>query len=149
VLDRIREILKVDETASPKPRRPVNGVVLDASAILAVAFNEAGSATVMKHRANAFISTANQMEVISKFLRFEIALEESDFFLSETFPTVITFDKHQATLAAEIHQSHRQHQLSYADSSCLALAKLQGIRVLTGDRNWTTLPLEVGVQLIR
>jgi hypothetical protein len=59
VLDRIREILKVDETASPKPRHPVNGVVLDASAVLAVAFNEAGSATVMKHRANAFISTAN------------------------------------------------------------------------------------------
>ena len=145
----MREILKVDETVSPKQRHPVNGVVLDASAVLAVAFNEAGSATVMKHRANAFISTANKMEVISKLLRFEMTLEEIDFFLSETFPTVIAFDKHQATLAAEIHHSHRQHQRSYADSSCLALAKSQRIPVLTGDGKWTTLPLEVGVQLIR
>ena len=63
----------------------------------------------MKHRANAIISAVNQWEVISKFLRFEMTLEEIELFLSETFATVIAFDKHQATLAAEIHQSHRQH----------------------------------------
>lgn len=124
-------------------------VVLDASAVLAVAFNEAGGDAVMKHRANAIISAVNQTEVISKLLRFDLSSEEIQIFLTETFPTVVDFDNHQSTLAAEIHHLNRQHRISYADSSCLALAITQGLPVLTGDRKWTSLPLDVEIQLIR
>jgi ribonuclease VapC len=127
----------------------VSRVVLDTSAILAVAFNEEGSATVLKQRANAIVSAVNQLEAISKLLQFDMAAADIDIFLSAVFPDVIAFDKHQAALAAEIHHQNRQHRISFADSSCMALARLHKIPVLTADRKWTTIPLDVDVQLVR
>lgn len=124
-------------------------VVLDASAILAVAFSEAGSSVVMNYQANAIVSAVNHMEVVSKLLRFEMPLHEIEVFLAEAFPAVMSFDKQQADLAGQLHKMHRTAQLSYADCSCLALAKLHGIPVITGDRKWAAIPLGIDVQLFR
>ena len=111
----------------------MNRVVLDASAILAVAFKEAGS-VVMEQQLHALVSAVNDAEVVSKLLRFQMPMNEIAIFLNETFPKVNEFDKHQADMAGQLHDMHRVNGLSYADCSCLALAKLRGIPVLTGDR---------------
>lgn len=127
----------------------VSRVVLDASAILAVARNEPGADVVNAHRANAIISTVNHMEVISKLLRLDIPMTEIEIFLSEAFPSVTAFDHQQATLAAQLHAEHRTSGISYADVACLALAITQNIPVLTGDRKWATISLDVEVRLFR
>lgn len=126
----------------------MNRVVLDASAILAVAFKEAGS-VVMEQQLHALVSAVNHAEVVSKLLRFQMPMNEIAIFLNETFPKVIAFDKHQADMAGQLHDMHRVNGLSYADCSCLALAKLRGIPVLTGDRKWATIRLAVEVKLFR
>jgi ribonuclease VapC len=127
----------------------VSSVVLDASAILAVAFQEKGKTIVMNNRSNAIVSAVNHVEVVSKLLRFGMPLEEIDIFLCEAFPNVVAFDKQQADLAGQFHNAHRSLSLSYADCSSLALAKSHGLPVLTGDQKWATLALEVEVRLIR
>jgi ribonuclease VapC len=127
----------------------VSSVVLDASAILAVAFKEKGGKAVMKQRPNAIVSAVNHTEVISKLLRFGIPMEEIEIFLAEAFPTVIAFDQRQAAVAGRLHAENKVHRLSYADCACVALAKTQGIPVLTGDRKWVEISLNVEVRLFR
>lgn len=124
-------------------------VVLDASAILAVAFNEAGCEQVLEYKDSATVSAVNQTEVISKLLRFEMPLPEIETFLSEAFPSVVAFDKRQASLAADIHQQNRHHRISYADASCMALATLNQSPVITGDRKWAEIPLSIAIRLFR
>jgi ribonuclease VapC len=127
----------------------MSSVVLDASAILAVARNEPGAVVVNAHRANAIVSAVNHMEVVSKLLRFDIPMNEIEIFLSEVFPSVAAFDQQQATLAARLHAENRNHHLSYADAACLALAITRSLPVLTGDSKWKQLTLEVEVRLFR
>jgi PIN domain nuclease of toxin-antitoxin system len=127
----------------------MNSVVLDASAILAVARNEPDADVVNAHRANAIVSAVNHMEVVPKLLRFDIPMNEIEIFLSEAFPSVTAFDRQQANLAAQLHAENRNHRLSYADVACLARAMTRNILVLTGDRKWATVPLNVEVRLFR
>ena len=132
-----------------RKRHSVSRVVLDASAILAVARNEPGADVVNTHRANAIISAVNHMEVVSKLLRFDIPMNEIEVFLSEAFPTVTEFDQQQAAVAARLHAENRSNRLGYADAACLALAMTRGIPVVTGDRKWTMIPLGIEVRLFR
>lgn len=127
----------------------MNRVVFDASAILAVAFDETGTSVVLEHQPNAIVSAVNHAEVVSKLLRFQMPMKEIAIFLGETFPEVAAFDKRQAEIAGQIHDMHRGAGLSYADCSCLALASQRGIPVLTGDRKWAGLLLSVEKRLFR
>jgi ribonuclease VapC len=127
----------------------VSSVVLDASAILAVARNEPGADVVNAHRANAIVSAVNHMEVVSKLLRVDMPMNEIEIFLSEAFSSVTAFDHQQANIAARLHAENRDHRLSYADAACLALAMTKNVPVLTGDRKWQIIPLDIEVMLIR
>lgn len=127
----------------------MSSVVLDASAILAVARNEPGVDVVNAHRANGIVSAVNHMEVVSKLLRFYVPMKDIELFLSEAFPSVSAFDQQQANIAARLHAENRDHHLSYADAACLALAMTKNIPVLTGDRKWSTISLDVEVRLFR
>lgn len=127
----------------------MSSVVLDASAVLAVAKFETGAEAVTAERIGAILSAVNHTEVVSKLLRHGLTAEEIERFLVEVFPNVIAFDREQANLAAKLHAENKQHKLSYADCSCLALAMVQGIPVLTGDRKWTAIRLDVEVRLFR
>lgn len=127
----------------------MNSIVLDASAVLAVAFNEVGGAIVMEHRERAVISAVNHAEVVSKLLRVQMPFVEIAQFLNECFPSVIPFDRAQSELAGMIHDKHRLAGLSYADCSCLSLAISRKLPVLTGDRKWAAIPMDMEVRLFR
>ena len=127
----------------------MSDVVLDASAILAVAFKEKGGKAVMKQRSNAIVSAVNHTEVVSKLVRFGMPMGEIEIFLAEAFPAVIAFDHQQADLAGRLHAENKVHRLSYADCACVALAMTQGIPVLTRDRKWLEIPLNVEVRMFR
>lgn len=127
----------------------MSSVVLDASAILAVARNEKGTDAVLAVRADAVLSAVNHAEVVSKLLRCEMPQEEIDLFLGEAFPHVVALDREQAGRAGRLHAATRRQKLSYADCACLALAASRGLPVLTGDRKWAQLDLGVTVEVIR
>ena len=127
----------------------MSSVVLDASAILAVARNERGADVVKSARVDAILSTVNQMEVVSKLLQHDLPLEEIQRFLTEAFPRVIAFDQHHSDRAAQLHAANRAHHLSYADCACLALAMERGLPVLTGDRKWAMLTVNIEIKLFR
>jgi ribonuclease VapC len=124
-------------------------VVLDASAILAVARNEPGADCVKAERSNSILSTVNHMEVVSKLMQHNILFEDVARFLAEVFPNVTAFDQRQAELAAKLHAANRALSLSYADCACLALGLAMNLPVLTGDRKWSTLVVGVEIRLFR
>ena len=43
----------------------------------------------------------------------------------------------------------KQHGLSFGDRACLALAKYKNLPVLTADKIWKKLDLDIKIQLIR
>jgi PIN domain nuclease of toxin-antitoxin system len=127
----------------------VSKIVLDASAVLALANGEPGAATVMQARSGAVISAVNHLEVVSTLLRAGRSTEQIQQFLSEVFPLVDPFDLIQAEAAARLHATTRRWDLSYADCACLALGQVRQLPVLTGDRNWLNAGVDVEVKLFR
>ncbi len=127
----------------------MNSVVLDASAILAVARREPGMESVLAVRAGALISAVNHTEVVSKLLRYEVPVSEINQFLWEAFPRVVPFDRPQAEIAGRLHAVTHYKNISYADCSCLALAQSRNLPVLTGDRKWLDLDVPVEVRAFR
>ncbi len=59
------------------------------------------------------------------------------------------FTADHAETAALLRARTRERGLSLADRACLALALDRGLRVVTADRAWAELGLEVEVELIR
>ncbi|MBS0591502.1 MAG: type II toxin-antitoxin system VapC family toxin [Proteobacteria bacterium] len=119
----------------------MSGYVFDASALLAVAFNEPGADEVMNLIAQygGEVSAVNWSEVAAKLAEHgvpekDIARELSGFGL-----TVVPFDEAQALLAAALRTSTRKLGLSIGDRSCLALAKHRKARAVTADSSWLKL----------
>lgn len=127
----------------------MSSVVLDASAVLAVALMEEGADAVLAARPGAVLSALNHAEVVSKLLRRDMPWDEIDLFLADAFPQVVPLDREQADIAGRLHAATRKKKLSYADCACLALAAARGLPVLTGDRKWLEVPTEAEVRVFR
>lgn len=124
-------------------------VVLDASAFLALVFDEPGSEAVADYAEDAAISAVNAAEIISKLT--ERNIPESDFEsvwrLLSTF--VRDFGAKQALECGQLRQATRQFGLSLGDRACLALALELEARAVTSDRAWTGLDIGVEIEVIR
>ena len=59
------------------------------------------------------------------------------------------FTPRQAETAARLWSRTRNHGLSLADRACLALAMDKTLPVLTADRAWSELDLDIEIQVIR
>ena len=108
----------------------VSSIVLDASAVLAVANKEPGADVVLKARSQAIVSAVNHAEVVSKLVQKNVAFEEVQIFVNEVFPRIIPFDLEQSNVAGRLHAATRKNELSYADCACIALAVVRGIPLL-------------------
>jgi ribonuclease VapC len=124
-------------------------VVLDASAFLAQLFREPGHEQVGEELAAACISAVNLAEVLTKLVRDGIDLGAVMTDMEQSGPRVIPFDNVQAGLAARLWPETSRAGLSLGDRACLALAIDRDLPVLTADRVWTSLGLNVSVRLIR
>lgn len=119
----------------------MSALVYDASALLAVIFDEPGADAVMDFlaRPGGEASAVNWSEVGAKLTErglkeSEISLELGVFGLD-----VVPFDEAQANTAAGLRPATRELGLSLGDRCCLALARLHGARVITADGAWQTL----------
>ena len=124
-------------------------VVLDASALIAVAKRELGADAVLSVIHEAAVSTVNLAETISRLsdegqgqpeIAQKLAMYELD---------VVPFNEEQAWDAGLLRPLTRPFGLSLGDRACLALARSLRLPVLTGDRAWAELNIGVDVRLFR
>ena len=123
-------------------------IVLDASALLAYLFREAGHRVVEKYLESACISTVNLSEVAGRFTRDGI---DAHLFIQEIRKTSIEispFTQAHALHAANLIHQTRHYGLSLGDRACLALAKERQLAVLTADAVWAAL-VDINVDVIQ
>jgi PIN domain nuclease of toxin-antitoxin system len=124
-------------------------MVIDASALLALIFDEAGAARVKRHLDNALLSAVNAAEVVGTLVERGMPGGEAERIVARLVPEIVAFDTEQAFLAGSLRLATRQFGLSLGDRACLALAIKLSDPVLTADRTWTKLSLAVKVNCIR
>ena len=123
--------------------------VLDASAVLALLHGEPGGETIEPILAECVISTVNLSEVIAKLV--ENGIEGATAVqLAEAQPfRPVDHTLAMARITGTLRAETRHAGLSLGDRTCLALGMREGIAVLTADRAWAELGLDVSVRLIR
>lgn len=138
-----------------RPRRPVApGVaeprlLLDASALLALVFEEPGAELVLAALDGAAISAVNQAEVIEIAGRHGLDPARAATWAEELSLPLIAFNTSMAARAGALLAGFRWRGLSLGDAACLGTASVLGVPVLTADRLWAELDLGVEVRLLR
>ena len=124
-------------------------VVLDASALLAFLRNESGADRVEQYLSQASISSVNWSEVLQKALQKNIDTYGMDEELSAIGLTITPFTATHGRLAADLWRVTKGQGLSFADRACLALARESQLSVVTADRLWLNLDLDLKILSIR
>jgi PIN domain nuclease of toxin-antitoxin system len=62
---------------------------------------------------------------------------------------VVDFDAAQARVAGDLRSLTRAQGLSLGDRACLALAQALGLPVMTADRAWASLEVEIKIRTVR
>jgi ribonuclease VapC len=123
-------------------------VVLDASALLALLYDEPGATVVKADIDHAVISSVNLSEVVAK-LTESSTVEESRALAASLGLPVVAFDEAQAYAAGALRPLTRAAGLSLGDRACLACAQGLGATVLTTDRAWKNLTVGPRIRVIR
>jgi PIN domain nuclease of toxin-antitoxin system len=123
--------------------------VLDASAVLALLFDEPGAELVRGRVGQSLVSAVNYSETLGRAIDRGIPLERVAAAVSRLELTVVPFDAEAAEVAASLRATTRPHWLSFADRACLALGLSRSLPVLTADRSWGPLKVGVSVEVIR
>ena len=128
-----------------------DAVVLDASALLALLFHEAGADKVAARLDDCCMSAVNFSEVIGKLVDRGDDIDQAIADLVDFDIVVVPFDRAQAEASGKLRAKTREAGLSLGDRACLALAMARGTRALTGDRAWLRVMdgVSVEVELIR
>jgi ribonuclease VapC len=121
-------------------------VVLDASAVVALAHGEVGADAVEPLVDGACISTVNWSEVVRVCVAFDRDPEQLRAILGDAGCRTVDFTVDDATDAGRLWQATRDAGLSLADRACLALASRLGVPAVTADRAWSA--LDVGLEVI-
>lgn len=124
-------------------------VVLDASATLAIVFEEEGAEIAIAESAGALLSAVNLDEVLHKSARRGIAITDVEKQLGKLGLIIVPFDIVQARLSSGLHPRVDRTGTSFADRACLALGLSTGRQVLTSDGKWLELDLGIDIRLIR
>jgi ribonuclease VapC len=136
------------QNGEPKPR--VSRGVLDASCLLALLNHEPGAHIVAEAiGGGAPVSAVNFSEVVAKLAERGVAESVIRNSLETLGLEVVAFDSDLAYVAGLLRPHTRKAGLSFGDRACLALARRRGTEVLTADRTWSDLGLDVAVRLIR
>ena len=124
-------------------------VVLDASAVIALAHGERGAEAVESLVDGSCLSTVNWSEVARVCVARERDPDALHVLLADAGCATLDLTADDATVAARLWPSTRDAGLSLADRACLALASRLGIPAITADRAWTRLDVGVEVVVVR
>jgi PIN domain nuclease of toxin-antitoxin system len=120
--------------------------VLDASAVLAVIYQEPGAAAALAAFQGGLLSSVNAAEIMSKVARDGAPPEATLSRLSRFGLTIVPATEDHALRAAALHELPG---MSLGDRFCMALAQERGLPVVTADRAWALVRLGATVELIR
>lgn len=127
----------------------MTNIILDASALLALIQNENGSEIVEQHLPNAVMSTVNISEVATLLVKLGLPADEIGTMISSLVRRIVPFDLGQAYIAADLIQETKTLGLSFADRACLSLAKQLELPVITADKAWGRLAIDIEIRLLR
>lgn len=123
-------------------------LVVDTSAILAIAFAEAGADEAQRLSRGGLIGMANFVELVTRGQEKGHPPESALAILSVLEIDVVPVDRATADQALPLWKQ-RKRNLSLGDRLCIGLARARGLAVLTGERRWKELDLGVNVVLFR
>ena len=124
-------------------------IVLDSSALLAMLFFEPGCERVAELVPQSCMSTVNLAEALGRLARDGRAVDEVLDQIDEMGIGLIAFDREMAREVATLLVPTSPLGLSRGDRACLALARLRRLPVVTADRAWAQLDLDVAIEVIR
>ena len=124
-------------------------VVFDSSALLAIAFEEEGAEAATRYLSGGILSAVNASEVVARFVDLGASGELARASLLGFGLEICPFDTSLAIDAGLLRTTTRAKGLSLGDRACMALAMREQAKVVTADRTWATLDLDVEVELIR
>lgn len=123
--------------------------VLDASALLALIFDETGADIVATLARGGAISAVNFSEVIVRIMAINGVVGKADDAVSRLEIEVVPFDAAMARPVAELRVPTKHLGLSLGDRTCLALGMSRRSVVLTADKDWAKLDIGIDIRLIR
>ena len=124
-------------------------VVFDSSALLAIVFEEVGAEVAARRLSGGVVSAVNASEVISRLVDFGTSGEDARNALLNFGLEIRPFDTVLAVAAGNLRAATREMGLSLGDRACVALAIREQAGIVTADRAWAGLELDVEVELIR
>lgn len=124
-------------------------IVFDSSALLAIAFDETGAERAVEALPDGILSAVNASEVVACLIDRGVPEASAQNRLRDFDIPIRPFDEALAVAAGSLRTTTRQQGLSLGDRACLALARRERAPVITADRNWSRLALDLDVQLIR
>jgi PIN domain nuclease of toxin-antitoxin system len=122
--------------------------ILDTSAIIALIKNETGADIVKTHLKGSIMSSVNYSEAAAVLAR-KMPRETIISILTKLIAEVIEFDQLQAIETGILYQQTKEFGLSFGDRACLTLAKIKDLPVLTADKIWLDLNLDLEIKNIR
>ena len=144
--------MRSSPSAAPTPpKSDVAPTLLDASALLAVIFEEAGANLVRETlRGEAIMSSVNVGEVAARLHQEGWTAREIAGVVDGLRMEIVPFDTETALLSGRYRPQTRPFGLGLGDRACLATAGRLDVPVLTADRIWTKLNLQgVTIRCIR
>ncbi len=126
-----------------------DAVLIDASALLAVLFQEPGAEAVIDVLPTAEISAVNAAEVIAKLTDKGEPPDQAQALFEALLLPVRAFGSRAAGIAGQLRRGTRSAGLSLGDRACLAEALCASLPVLTADRSWAALNLPLDIRVIR
>ena len=124
-----------------------NPIVLDASAVLALLFEEPGAEMVRAHLRAGVIGAANLAEVLAKLSDHRLPAPEAARAVAILGLEVAPMTEAQEQRSAGMRPATRRAGLSLGDRACLALAAELGAPALTADRGWAGIAGAAGVKV--
>ena len=124
-------------------------LLLDTSALLALVFREPGMDAVLAALDGAAISAVNQAEVVEVAARRGTDPARAATWAEELSIPVLPFTAPMAARAGAVLAAGRAKGLSLGDAACLGTAGALGLPVLTADRGWATLGLDIEIRQVR
>ena len=124
--------------------------VLDASAILALLLGEPGANKVKAGLDGSIMTTVNFAEVVSHYARLGVAQHDIEMVLRPLPIRLVPVDTVLSYDAGMLQPITLDGGLSLADRYCLALARREGLPVLTARQRWLTIAstADVNVEMI-
>ena len=124
-------------------------VVFDSSALLAIIFGEDGAEVAARRLSGGIVSAVNASEIIARLVGFGTSGADARNALLNFGLDIRPFDAALAVAAGQLRAATRAKGLSLGDRACVALAIREQVGIVTADRAWTGLGLDVKVELIR